>query len=214
MKKTCNGCGKEKIISDFYSKKKDRNLISYMCKECDKEYIKRHSRSKRGMLLKMYSHQIESSIRRKHEKPSYTKEELVLFAMNCEEFHVLYDNWANSGYKKMMYPSFDRKNDYLPYSLENFGRWTTWEENKRRFHEDVKNGINRKMSKSIIGIDINNRTINFYYSIRSASRETKIARYSITQCVLGKRGYNSAGGMKWYTEEDYIKIFGDIDFVL
>lgn len=50
--------------------------------------------------------------------PSYTKEQFKEWLYD-NNFKELYDSWAKSGYKKELKPSADRKDDFLPYAINN-----------------------------------------------------------------------------------------------
>jgi hypothetical protein len=86
-----------------------------------------------------------------------------------------------------------------------------WGENKKKYHNDEKNGINNKKSKAVIGIHkLTGEKVEFY-SISEAERKIGVNQQNISACCLklkvkeggrkdGTQGYyirQSAGGYTW-----------------
>jgi len=161
----------------------------------EQSIIKRNwLRTKIGLSYRMYAHQKENSKRRGHELPLYSLVEFRKWLFSQNNFEYLYNNWKNNDYEKMMSPSVDRINDYKGYSLENISL-TTWNENKKRSHEDSKNGINNKNNKSVYMIDLNMNKKMKFHSVMDAHRNTGVDRSHISACCNGRR--QSAGGYYW-----------------
>jgi len=194
QKKVCRVCKKLKTIDEFYRNRSRYDGRQSECKKCDEKRKSGYYRTKNGLITRIYNSQCLSSIRRGHILPSYSKQELKEWTLNQLIFHILYDNWENSGYEKMLIPSFDRINDYLGYSLDNI-QITTWKENFDKGHLDKKNGINNKNSKAVISTHKITGEQTEYYSAMQASRETNIAQASISRCCLDK--VKTAGGFYW-----------------
>jgi len=151
-------------------------------------------RTKIGLSYRIYSHQKENSKRRGHNAPSYSLDEFREWLFSQNNFEYLYNNWKNCNYEKMLSPSVDRIDDYKGYSIDNISL-TTWYENKKRGHQDSKNGINNKNNKSVYMIDFNFNKKKYFHSVMEASRRTGIDRAHISSCCNGKR--KSAGGYYW-----------------
>ena len=47
----------------------------------------------------------------------------------------------------------------------------TWEENNNKGYLDRKSGINNKLSKAVVKMDLNGNEIKEYYSMRQAARD-------------------------------------------
>lgn len=126
--------------------------------------------------------------------PSYTIEEFKEWLLGQDKYHVLFDGWIQSGYKKGASPSCDRKDDYKPYTLDNL-RLSTWDENKKRGSCDRRNGINNKVSNKVAGVHKGTGERVEYYSARSAARDLNITAGGIIRCCSGKQ--KSAAGYYW-----------------
>ncbi len=140
--------------------------------------------------MKIYQHQKSSSKKRSMNFPDYTLSEFSFWIKSQHNFKSLWDNYVESGYDKWVAPSCDRLDDYKPYTLDNI-RLVTWKENNIKSHSDIRNGVNNKLSKSVICIE----TGICYHSIHDAGRQTGIHRQSINAVCTGKR--NTAGGCHW-----------------
>ena len=151
------------------------------------------SRTKFGVICGIYRRQKRNSKARGHKPPQYTKQELINWANSQDAFHSLYDNWVKSGYKKPLKPSIDRISDYDSYRFENI-QLMTWDSNNRKAHRDMVNGVNNKQSKPIKQLSINGESINEYYSLMKACRETGIDFRNISRAALDGK---TAGGFKW-----------------
>lgn len=191
-KKICTSCGDPKLLEEYYSRG-GKNRHSE-CKECSKKRVMNHSHTKDGLVSNIYSSQRTSSNRRGHLLPSYTNKELMAWMFFQKKFHVLYDEWVDSGFKTDLKPSCDRPDDYKSYTLDNL-QLMTWGENKSKGHLDIKNGVNNKQLRAVVGISIvDNKEISFH-SMRDADRQTGIDHSSISKCCNGKQ--KTAGGYKW-----------------
>lgn len=59
------------------------------------------------------------------------KDEFYAWAMECNSFHRLYQEWVESDYDRKLAPSVDRKDSRLGYEVGNM-EWVTHSENSRR----------------------------------------------------------------------------------
>ena len=142
----------------------------------------------------IYDHQVESSIKRGHKKPEYTKDEFRIWLYSHEDFPKLYDKWVKYSYKKDLKPSVDRLDDYAGYSFNNI-QLTTWRDNYLKRASDMVSGKNNKKSKAVLQYNNNGVFIKEYYSMMQAERETGISNSKISMVCKGKR--NSAGNFIW-----------------
>lgn len=192
--KKCKMCNVEKPVSEFHKSKKPKDGLKLECKQCHSIRAKLYSRTKKGLITNIYNHQKLKSKKRGYNLPTYSKQELKDWLFSQNNFHVLFDNWKISGFKKHLIPSVDRINDYQSYTMENI-QVMTWEQNNAKGYADIKNGINNKKSKAVTGINIYTGVAVVFYSMREAARQTGINRRSIFRCCQGKQ--NTAGGYEW-----------------
>ena len=74
--KKCSKCGDTKPLSEFGVSKGGRYGRHSSCKACANESTKEFRRTKVGLVTKIYSTQRDSSKRRGHDMPKYSKREL------------------------------------------------------------------------------------------------------------------------------------------
>lgn len=194
--KLCKKCNCTKHTKEFSSCKTTKDKLQNYCKNC---HVFRW-RTKKGRIYKIYISQKQSSKKRKHNMPNYSKEELYLWATEQQIYTEIYDKWVQSNYSKDLSPSIDRLDDYKPYTLDNI-RITNWEDNRRKAHKDRKEGKNNKINKGVVCINnLNNNDIKEFHSLREASRKSGVSRKTISN-YLNKK--DSIRGFKWKTKEQY-----------
>jgi len=160
------------------------STTSYLTTKNMTRYQK-HYRTKKGLLTTIYKDQKATSIRRGDNPPNYTKEQLREWLYSQPLFHELFNEWELSGFDKMLVPSCELDRLTL----------MTWQQNKDKGSHDIRNGINNKISKAVIGVHkLTDKVVDFY-SMREAERILKIANSDISRCCLGKS--LSAGGYIW-----------------
>jgi hypothetical protein len=198
--KICSSCGENKILSEFYKHKKNKDGLRYFCKECNKSKTIKYQRTEKGLIYKIYEKQRVSSKKRKHNPPNYTKEELCEWVLSQDNFKNLYKNWVDSNYFTKLTPSIDRLDDYKPYTLNNI-QVVTWEENLNKSYNDRKSGINNKGSKKVYQYSLEGDFIKEYYSVAEAFRQTEIRHISEVCNDI----YKTTGGFKWSYEKQTSK---------
>ena len=134
-----------------------------------KESNKKYKRSLRGKALGIYHSQVQTSIKRGHKLPEYTKKEFVDWIIGNDRYIELHSNWVESGYKRFQAPSCDRIDDYKSYSFDNI-QLVTWEENHKKGASDIRNGINTKKCKSVIMVSDDDKKLIQFHSTLSAAR--------------------------------------------
>ena len=184
--KFCKKCKEEKELSEFGKRVSNKGGLRYTCKHCESSINIEYNRTKEGKLKTIYDNQVQNSKRRGHETPKYTKQEFVDRFINNEDYLLLYNKWVESGYEKMLCPSFDRLDDYKPYSFDNLNKWMTWEDNYNKGNLDRKNGVNNKGSKSVIGTNILTGEVFEFYSTHEAERRG-FHNAHIGACCRGKQ---------------------------
>ena len=196
--KNCTKCKTLKPLTGFGKCKTNDDGLNHRCKYCCTVYAKEISKTKNGLVTKIYSRQRCSSRERGDVMPNYSLVELRKFVFSDDKFNDLYDNWVKSDYKKDLVPSCDRLDDYKPYTLENL-QLTTWGYNNKRHYSDMKNGINNKNNMAIIQKGINGDVIDRFHSQCHASRVLGISQGSISNCLNGL--IKTCGGFKWERAE-------------
>lgn len=194
LSKRCSGCKTVKELREFKRNKSNLSGLSCFCKACHRQRMKIYYQSRKGLFAKIYSDQRRSSKARKHSMPDYSLDELRKFAFIQDNFEELYSQWVESGYNKMLVPSFDRLDDYKPYTLDNI-QLTTWTKNKKRGHEDMKKGINNKNSKAVKQLTLEGELVAQYHSSKHASRSTGVSSEGISLAANGR--LKTSGGFKW-----------------
>lgn len=152
-------------------------------------------RSKEGRLAYIYQAQKARSKSKGWQKPSYTQQELIDWALAQEVYHSLYDTWVASNYLKHNSPSIDRIDDYGFYTLDNI-QLMSWQANNDKGTHNQLIGLNTKNSVAVLQYDIKDNLIAEYFSMKEAERVTGISNASISRAC--KETNNSlAGGFKW-----------------
>jgi len=192
--KKCSNNKCEVLEPEFCKNKSNKDGLQRRCKICCNREIETHRKTKIGVATRMFFGQKQRSEKKGWPIPDYSKQELRDWLFSQPLFHVLYDAWVKSGHEKNLKPSCDRKDDYGFYTLDNL-QVTTWKKNVEKGHEDRKNGINNKISKAVIQMDLDGSEIEMFHSHRVASRKTGIDRWNISKCCTDNR--KTAGGYKW-----------------
>jgi len=142
--------------------------------------------TKQKLINRIYNNQLKTSRKRGHRKPEYNATELYEWAMSQLLFHELYSEYLNSGFKKMLAPSVDRKNDDIHYCMNNI-QLMTWDNNQTKAHVSAR--------KRVCCYTVTGKFIEEFESIKLASKKTHIASSNITNCAKGNN--KTAGYMLW-----------------
>lgn len=178
-RKICTKCKIEKDLSEFNNCKENKDGKEFSCKVCRNTHLRNVRKTKRGVLCKIYSSQCRSSKQRGMKPPEYTLEEFIEYGYSKDIYHKLYDNWVISGYLRKLVPSFDRLDNAKGYSFGNI-RICTWEENYRKEHINLKNGLIPDRIKGVTVYNISTDKLTSYFSISETSRQLSIHTSSIT----------------------------------
>ena len=166
MSKECLGCNRVLYLDAFAKQKLGKLGRRSRCKEC---VTQTYVRTKKGVVLAMYSNQLTKSKKRGHPAPYYTQKELHEWCHSQQAFHDMYDTWVNSDYDMHLKPTCDRLDDYLPYSLSNI-QLMTFIDNTRKFGSDCMSGINTKICKPVLCYSLDGTFLTEYHSINAAAR--------------------------------------------
>ena len=190
MTKKCTGCKKVKDVSKFRKGHKE-------CSYCENECVKKYFKTKIGVCNQIYSSQKSSSKKRDHRPPEYSKQDFKEWLFSQTLFHELYEEWVQSGYKRRLKPSVDRKHDDIHYCMKNI-QLMTWGENLNRHSIARMDGISGHGGEPhtpVVQYTKDGEFVEEYISQREAYRQTSIATSHICSCCKGKR--KTTGGYVW-----------------
>lgn len=165
-------------------------------KKCNK--LHEYKKTKQGLCDSIYYIQTSNCRKRNYNQPEYSREEITKWLLNQNLFHRLFKTWEESGYKKLLIPSIDRKDDYKSYTFDNI-QLMTWGENKLKGFNDKINGINTKQCKAVLQFDLEDNFIKEYYSIRQAGRDTGVHQSTISANCINRLSH--AGNYIWKHKE-------------
>ena len=195
--KICTKCKITKEISEFYICSGYENSRHPICIDCEKTVMRNYKRSKLGLATKIYGSQKQASKRRRHPKPTYSKEDLREWLYSQKKFHILFDNWVKSGHKQDYIPSVDRIDDNVGYTMGNI-QLMTWAENDCKGSNDVKIGkrINTSMpQRKVCQYALSGELLGKFISVSEAKRKTDVPTGNISLACRGIRKH--AGGFVW-----------------
>lgn len=195
--KICTKCKQSRKITEFYKDKKSKDKLDYVCKYCKHKDNKEWKRTKHGMITEIYHSQLLSSKTRKHNPPTYTKQELEEWIYNKSTFATMYAVWIKSNYNTDLKPSIDRLSDDIGYSFENI-QLMTWGENRKKAEIDHMTGKLKRgtsSTKAVQQFDLNGVFIKEYVSQQEASRQNNLSQGNIAMVCVGKR--KKTGGFVW-----------------
>lgn len=197
MNKKCKICDEIKPFNQFYiDSRSSKGSHRTECKQCSKEKAKKWFRSPEGWMSKIYSTQKRSSKKRNHPSPTYTKKELGDITFRNPIFKKLFKDWIESKYNKDLTPSYNRKDDNLPYTLNNI-ELTTWKNNDNLGNIALKNGYG-KNSKKVIGTHLKTGEIITFESAELAAKYLGLKSGSaIRQLCRGLKWRKSVKGYSW-----------------
>jgi hypothetical protein len=204
--KVCAKCKIDLPIESFYVFNRGKYGTQTECKRCQTDNLHKYAISKIGLPQRMYLRQRRNCRERKHEYPNYNVKQLRIWLLSHPIYHELYDNWVESGYKKDLIPSCDRKDNNKTYAFDNI-RICTWKENREHCYSDMRLGLisNLIELKPVIQISNDNKIISRYISVSEAGRELRIKSSIISYICLDRYGFKSAKGFKFMHAYEPIK---------
>jgi len=193
--KKCSKCGAEKPLDDFGFLALRKSGKNPMCKKCSVERTRQYTRTKKGLVSRIYHNQRHNSKRRNHPMPDYTRCELMDWIFSQKLFHDLYNEWVDTGYDRHSTPSCDRLCNSSPYTLGNI-QLVKFLENEENARRDLVNGtLITSQMRAVISINKITGETKEYFSIHEADRQTRADFRNISACCLGK--IKSCGGYFW-----------------
>lgn len=196
MSKVCRACECSKPLSSFAMARNCSDGRATICKPCAVIAYKAYRRSPEGCMRIIYQAQKSSSRKRGHPLPTYSADELVVWALQ-NGFSKLMADWEASGFSKNLSPSPDRLNDAKGYSLDNL-RLVTWEVNRSKAHKDRKNNILiTSQNKKVHQLSKTGEYINTFESIEFAARHVKADAANILKVCQGLKYHHTIGGFRW-----------------
>ena len=196
----CYRCGVDKPLEYFSRHKNYVGGRMTTCKSCIAIRSKKYKRSAPGLIKNMYNNQKQSSKRRGHPNPSYTKEELRDWIMSQPLFEELHKKWVDSGYERELVPSVDRLDDSLPYTMNNI-RLTYWRVNKHKYVNEVLRSGNHPSQTPINQYSLDGKFITTFPSIAEAGRITGISIGNISGVCVHPNKYTAKGFIFRHTSE-------------
>ena len=197
--KQCFKCKITLSYCNFYKNKKAKDSHSNVCKKCYKEYRTEKYKTKSDVIKKIYLGQVQSSRKRNHNPPSYTKEQHLQWLINDWVFNLLYENWVNCGYINLMKPSIDRINDDKGYSFDNI-QIMTWGENKAKGY--ISNLHLKITRKKVLQLNIGGHIIKEFDSMVDVRRQGGFSKTRVIECCkknlnLKQGEYKTMRGFVW-----------------
>ncbi len=190
--KKCIGCNEVKRITEFKLNGNSMDGYTFHCFKCkiikstntlrrEKDVFK--SRTRRGVVRKIYSRQRSSSRNRNHVYPNYTFKELLDWVLSQPNFEELYSVWVDSNYDKWLKPSTNRLNNNKPYTFNNI-ELITWGQNDAKEHQKVKL-INPVTNEELEFTSIRN-TYKAFGDTSSKKFKSKLSKGDLYYCYIIK----------------------------
>lgn len=165
-------------------------LDSILSKTMELRKIDNFKKTPKGVLTNTYHRHKQRQRDKGRGKLDYSLKEFHNIFLNNIYFLKLFEDWKNSNFNKMLYPSFDRINPLKGYSLDNL-QLMTWAQNRNKgYKEQIL--VN---SSPVVQYDLNNKQIKAFNSIKEAAKQTKCFSTNISKCCTGER--KTCGGFKW-----------------
>jgi hypothetical protein len=142
--------------------------------------------TKKGRLKRIYDLQVQSSKKRGHSLPSYTKDEFIEFGLKSKEYNDLFDKWKSEGVSKdrKNVPSTDRLDDEKPYSFDNI-RFVDFGTNHKIYQDKKRNGYIDK--NWVYVFDEFGEKINEFCTVKLASEYFGIDRTQIYKSMKSRK---------------------------
>jgi len=199
ISKICTKCKINKPKKDYRKDKSQKSGIHPSCKLCEYKSKLLYRRSRVGLCHGIYDSQVNSSKRRGHDLPSYSKDEIREWILSQHSFNNLFNVWVAGGFNREQIPSVDRLDDDKPYSMDNI-RLTDWITNKSKMHTDMIKGVYTSTLKIVLQYDKKMNLINEFFSMSEAHRVTGASISKISLVCNGIR--KSHYGFIWKFKDE------------
>jgi len=171
-------------------------------KEKLNEWARKHGRTKKGLISRIYHGQTRRSRKRNHPMPTYTKNDLQDWLLSQKKFHHLFHLWEVSNYDKMLVPSVDRIDSATPYNFSNI-QLVTWGDNNKNGNNDIRCGKTihgNKPHKTVLQYTKDGQFMEEYISTKDASRKANVWQQNISKVCNGE--LRTAGGFIWRFKDE------------
>jgi len=143
----CNCCLKEKEVSEFLKRPKNKRGYDYYCRKCNNDKQRKRRLNNDNIITKKYEKTIKGKLVRtyrnmksrvggvlKNKNHLYKglsildKEDFYEWSLNNDDYKYIFKKWKESGYDLKKSPSIDRIDADKGYEKGNI-RWVTFSEN-------------------------------------------------------------------------------------
>ena len=188
----CYNCGCKELTANFLEIGEVDDVE--LAKDKKNKDLKKWRRGLKGRVVNIYSRQKHYSDKRGHPQPSYSKDELVTWALSQEKYHKMHNIWVLSDYDKSLTPTVDRIDDSVGYTMDNI-QLLTWCENKNKHYDDRRVDELWARSKQINKLTMDGKYIETFSSASKAGRSVGSSQGNISSVCRGER--NSCKNFKW-----------------
>ena len=171
-----------------------------------------YTRTKKGLITRIYGNQRTRAKKRGDELPTYTVKELQIAVLAMPLYDELHKNWVNSDYDRWLTPSLDRIDDYKSYTEDNI-ELKTWQENHDKALNDRKIGKNNKTRNAVYHknkkeISVECEFCGKHYVMGSANHTILTLHNSPIRCIQCANGKWSLSklrteALKYKTQKDF-----------
>lgn len=157
-----------------------------------KKYNQDYSKSHKGLIKRIYKHQIRNCKERQHPLPNYTEEELLAWYIADNKHLQLHQTWLDSGCDKELTPSIDRLDNNRSYTFDNI-EVVTWKENCIRAQQQIRDntlsnsGLLNNGHTAVVQYNLSGDRIAEFISLAEAQRTTGIDHRGISECCRKAR---------------------------
>ena len=190
MRKVCRVCNKSKKVSKFGKLTASNDGFCPRCKRCEVIRVALYGKTKKGVATSLYGHQVSHSKARCHVAPTYSKMDFSEWLLSKNKFHKLFSKWEKSNYNRWKYPSVDRINPKLPYTLDNI-RVMSWKKNS-----------DLNIIRPVLKYTLDDVLMCKYNSIKEAALDTKVCAKRISDMCNGVECANRHKTFIWRYSDD------------
>lgn len=168
--KYCYDCTLTKPFDAFAKSSATKDGHNAQCKTCAVEAARQRTRTRRGLVKKIYHNQRMTSKKMGRPMPAYSEDQLFDWMVD-HGYETLWRAWTDSGHDKWLSPSIDRKDNNKNYTLDNI-QLITWRENLDNYVKHNELGIQpRPDMKPVAQYTKDGQYIKTHLSAAIAARE-------------------------------------------
>ncbi len=166
--KKCSDCHQIKSFDQFVAKASCRDGYEPRCRVC--RSIKYNKSTPDLFFKKIYHSQKIAALGRGHPPPSYSLEDLKIWADKQPNLFQLWNDYVNSAYNKNLAPSIDRIDDSKGYDLNNI-QLMTWNQNRAKGAKSKMAGTVNARQRPVAAYHLDGSLHKKYISIMDAVRD-------------------------------------------